>query len=428
MADNKIDKSLLNKKREKEISNNEHVDNKSKNKANFNEVSNKNISNNINSYDKITKKDKKKKKNDENSSLKSESINNSIIENDDIEIVENIEDNEKNKVLDACLPTISIAIPSSIIDNAQSKELRAYLVGQIARTCSIFKVDEIVLFHDSKNKGTYKDKLNFCLTNLQYIETPQYLRKLVFPINDDLALVGLTNPLDSDHHLRSNEYLRYREGVVLNRPTKDSKGSWANIGLKKDCFIEETLPEKTRVTVKLDKDCKQLHAQTELNENNECTKKYYTGKVVSSLEPKSKGLSWGYFVRVVDKFEDLFNQSIFNCEKYDLIIGTSDKGQLHNKIDLSKDSKVIKKIVKKKKINKIRHCLIVFGGIQGLESVVDDEETNKLSKDNFSELFDFYVNTCPEQGSRTIRTEEAIMITLSVLKDKLKNCNKDKEE
>eukprot|EP00340_Litonotus_pictus_P010217 CAMPEP_0170514972 /NCGR_PEP_ID=MMETSP0209-20121228/1464_1 /TAXON_ID=665100 ORGANISM="Litonotus pictus, Strain P1" /NCGR_SAMPLE_ID=MMETSP0209 /ASSEMBLY_ACC=CAM_ASM_000301 /LENGTH=409 /DNA_ID=CAMNT_0010799253 /DNA_START=6 /DNA_END=1235 /DNA_ORIENTATION=- len=349
-------------------------------------------------------------------------------DSDEIIIVRSDTQSAEDALLEASYPTISIALPSSIIDNAQSKELRSYLVGQLARTCSIFKVDEVVIFHDSLNKGTYKDKLNFCLTNLQYLETPQYLRKLLFPINEDLSLVGLMNPLDSDHHLRSNEFIKYREGVVLNRPAKDNKGSWVNIGLKKDCFLEQSLPERTRVTIKLDKECQDLHDQTELNIQNNCPKKYYTGKVVSSLEPKSKGYSWGFFVRVVDKFDELFNNSIFKNEKYDLVIGTSDKGKTHEKLDLSKDSKLISKLRKKKKIDKVKHCLIVFGGIQGLEGVVDDEESNKVNRENLQDLFDCYVNTCPNQGSRTIRTEEALMVTLSVLKDKLKKCNEVKEE
>lgn len=39
--------------------------------------------------------------------------------------------------------TFSIAIPGSILDNAQSKELRTYLAGQIARTACIYKIDEV---------------------------------------------------------------------------------------------------------------------------------------------------------------------------------------------------------------------------------------------------------------------------------------------
>lgn len=40
--------------------------------------------------------------------------------------------------------TISIALPGSILDNAQSPELRTYLAGQIARHCVIFQVCEVI--------------------------------------------------------------------------------------------------------------------------------------------------------------------------------------------------------------------------------------------------------------------------------------------
>ena len=36
--------------------------------------------------------------------------------------------------------TVSVAVPGSIMDNAQSPELRSYLAGQIARACVIFHV------------------------------------------------------------------------------------------------------------------------------------------------------------------------------------------------------------------------------------------------------------------------------------------------
>lgn len=41
-------------------------------------------------------------------------------------------------------PTVSIAVPGSILDNAQTPELRTYLAGQIARAACIYKVDEVL--------------------------------------------------------------------------------------------------------------------------------------------------------------------------------------------------------------------------------------------------------------------------------------------
>ena len=55
--------------------------------------------------------------------------------------------------------------------------------------------------------------------------------------------------------------------------------------------------------------------------------------------------------------------------------------------------------------------------------MLEDDEHNVNSRANVRDLFDLYLNTCMGQGLRTIRTEEAIMISLAVLRpelDKLK--------
>lgn len=71
---------------------------------------------------------------------------------------------------------------------------------------------------------------------------------------------------------------------------------------------------------------------------------------------------------------------------------------------------------------KYNHALIAFGGLQGLEEALEND--NSLNTDNPSDLFDNYLNTLPGQGSRTIRTEEAIIVTLAALRTKLQPKNK----
>jgi hypothetical protein len=46
--------------------------------------------------------------------------------------------------------TLSIALPASILRNAQSNELRTYLAGQIGRAACVFNIDEIVVFDDDE--------------------------------------------------------------------------------------------------------------------------------------------------------------------------------------------------------------------------------------------------------------------------------------
>ena len=49
------------------------------------------------------------------------------------------------------------------------------------------------------------------------------------------------------------------------------------------------------------------------------------------------------------------------------------------------------------------HALVLFGGIQGLEYSLECDEN--LKADNIADLCDLYLDLCPGQGSRTIRTE-----------------------
>lgn len=49
--------------------------------------------------------------------------------------------------------TVSLALPGSILDNAQTPELRTYLAGQIARAAVIFNIDEVIIFDEYGEKS-----------------------------------------------------------------------------------------------------------------------------------------------------------------------------------------------------------------------------------------------------------------------------------
>ncbi len=53
-----------------------------------------------------------------------------------------------------------------------------------------------------------------------------------------------------------------------------------------------------------------------------------------------------------------------------------------------------------------RHCLVMFGGVKGLESSLDADQDLKVEDPSL--LFHHYLNTCPDQGSHTIRTEVSL--------------------
>ncbi len=59
--------------------------------------------------------------------------------------------------------------------------------------------------------------------------------------------------------------------------------------------------------------------------------------------------------------------------------------------------------------------LIVFGGVAGIEESVDADKSTALPGKYSRKLFDVWVNICPYQDSRTIRSEEAVFIALARL-------------
>lgn len=299
--------------------------------------------------------------------------------------------------------SVSIALPGSILDNAQSPELRTYLAGQIARAAVIFNVDEVIIFDESGSnshttEGEFggvgkKGNCNVQMARiLQYLECPQYLRKAFFPQHPDLKFAGLLNPLDSPHHMRVEDRLPYREGVVLKVPVKDGKGSYVDAGLLKHVQIDKALAEQVRVTVKVDYEGE--------------GKKKFPGKVVAPSAPREEaGLYWGYQVRLASCLSKVLTECPY-AGGYDRTVGTSEKGdsvhQLH--------------------IPAFKHMLVVFGGVEGLETSLDTDPD--LHLDDPRLLFDHYLNVCPQQGSGTIRTEEAVLITMATLQSHILNSAK----
>ncbi|KAJ8766343.1 hypothetical protein K2173_022402 [Erythroxylum novogranatense] len=264
------------------------------------------------------------------------------------------------------IPTISIAVPGSIIDNTQSLELATRLAGQIARAATIFRIDEVVVF-DNKSSSVNEDSPDdenesgsaFLIRILRYLETPQYLRKALFPRHNSLRFVGLLPPLDAPHHLRKHEWAPFREGVTLGEKATISGGTMVDVGL--------ILPHQ----------------------------------IVSLSKPRDEaGMYWGYRVRYAASISLIFKGSPYKGG-YDYLIGTSEHGLKIKSSEIS--------------LPKFKHLLIAFGGLAGLEESI--EEDVSLKGKTAREVFDSYLNTCPNQGSRTIRTEEAIFISLQYFQE-----------
>jgi predicted SPOUT superfamily RNA methylase MTH1 len=162
-----------------------------------------------------------------------------------------------------------------------------------------------------------------------------------------------------------------------------------DIGIGEPLSISETIPPKTRVT---------LHFPAG-----------YKGEAepVHPDAPRTDaGYFWGYGVRKCSSLSKVFTESTYEGG-YDISVGTSERG-----VGLSTAFPPGKRV-------NFNHLLIVFGGPRGLEyAAMNDPDLSgmNISGGRTRELFDHWVNVLPNQGSRTIRTEEAVLIALTGLR------------
>jgi methyltransferase len=285
------------------------------------------------------------------------------------------------------------------------------MAGHIARALSVFCIDEVILFSDGNTKkrphnrtplqNAYTgstDPDHFLFHLLNYLETPANLRKPLFPHHDNLKFVGILPSLDLPHHLKQDEWCPYREGVTL--PGAVENGTFVEAGLRIPVTVEEQIPENNRVTLKFEPGAEEASRNTQAP--------VIKAEAVNPAEPREEsGYYWGFNVRKAGCLSDVFTECTYDGG-YDITIGTSERG-----IDVEK----LYSGDEKQKVGNFKHLLIVFGGVAGLEvAVKNDGELQKLGVVEAKDVFDRWINVCPGQGSRTIRTEEAVWIGLMGLR------------
>jgi predicted SPOUT superfamily RNA methylase MTH1 len=213
---------------------------------------------------------------------------------------------------------------------------------------------------------------------LRFVETPQYLRKGMFRLSENLRYTGILSPLqtpphDVPHSMLESKVGDIRDGLIVGR-----RGNrlLVDVGLEQvfECLGNE--PVGGRVTVRI----------THLG-------KIPVGETAG--DPKEGRVYWGYEVKRANSSLSKFVEE----DKADLVIGTSRYGS--NLVDAWSDLT--------SSIKSAGQILVVFGSPKlGLTDILKQE--NKAPED----IFDYFVNTVPNQNVSTVRTEEAILISLGI--------------
>src|SRR5665648_143350 len=272
---------------------------------------------------------------------------------------------------------LSIAIPTSVISDTPHLREKTSKIGFIARSAAIFRVDKIIVYPDNAKVDQRRDQ-DFIALLLNYLETPQYLRKALFKLEPDLQYAGILPPLRTPHHPLSGKtkHLKageYREGLVLSE-RKD--GLVVDIGVQKPALLRQ---KQFSVGERLTLQVVNVGEQVE----------------VQPVNREDVPLYWGYIVKAEKhSFGQLSKEGHFDLKIATARIGDSFKDVAGRLGEKWVDS---------------RHVLIGFGApSRGLHEIVEDEGL-KLGS-----VADFVVNTVPHQGTVTVRAEEALLATLAV--------------
>lgn len=268
---------------------------------------------------------------------------------------------------------LSVALPSSFTKGVPHLREKTGRVGQIARSFAIFRVDEALIYNNeagksSESEGRLFEKL------LAFQETPQYLRRALFGQDPDLQFSGILSPLRMPSHPNVGEPRigEIREGLVIESGPK----SIVDAGLRAPVELSSKLRLQERVTLKIVRVSPQL-----------------VGELV---EPTRLPIYWGFKVTRTN----LTLGKLIGRRRQDLIISTSRRGRIVHEVldDLALRWK------------SSQRALLLFGSPSlGIPEILAKEGAD------VTKITDFNLNLIPNQGVETVRTEEAILATLSIL-------------
>ena len=268
---------------------------------------------------------------------------------------------------DSIILKLSVAIPESSLSDESLKIDKTRKISVLARACAIFKIETIYVYQEGNNKQDG----SLMVMILKYLETPQFLRRRLFSKVNDLKFAGVLQPLRIPSH------------VTLANPKKISKGDVREgivVGVKGKRFVDVGINQlipffgKTsmgkRVTVQF--------------------KEGYPNFSIKEINRNETPDYWGYAVKERANLFSLLSEWKGN------IILTSRKGKTATKEQIAKYTKSDQPI------------LVVFGSPEkGIHEILGGKMKNVQNAKS--------LNFFPNQATQTVRLEEALLGTLSII-------------
>ena len=259
---------------------------------------------------------------------------------------------------------LAVAIPDSVLEEKGTYREKTTKLGTIARACAIYGVDVIEIFRDQAGRGEGE----WIRRILEYLETPQYLRRRLYPLDESLRYAGALPPLRIPSHKAKIPVERLQKGEVREGVTNGD--GTVDIGLDAAPRLVGKAQPGRRLTVKI----------SSLNP--------------LSAEPIARAQVreyWGYTVETRSPGE------VISDQRFALRIATSRLGApLGSAMAGVRAS-----------FRRAGSVKMIFGSpSRGLFEIIGRDLPARV---------DFVLNLFPQQEVETVRTEEAIFAGLGLL-------------
>ncbi|MGY5860653.1 MAG: putative RNA uridine N3 methyltransferase [Candidatus Thorarchaeota archaeon] len=269
--------------------------------------------------------------------------------------------------------TLKVAIPDTSLTDSTNLRKKTAKAGRIARAMAVFRVEEVFVYKTGHVAPSKIRDADLLVKILRYLETPQYLRRRVFPKSPSLQYAGTLPPLRTRSHPLQSSLKDLSKGVV--RWGVQVRPNQVDIGFDKLIDHPEPLSERDPTLFRVVSTSPKI--------------------VLEQIERSDVQEYWGYEATRIGGLVDLLKRSEGMTR-----IGFSRNAPSFNNLEKDLTST----------IKNTKSVLAIFGGPErGITELCSNE------KEDVKHHVDFWVNTVEGQGTETVRLEEALIVSLGLL-------------
>jgi predicted SPOUT superfamily RNA methylase MTH1 len=274
---------------------------------------------------------------------------------------------------------LHVAIPDTSLIDCSDLRQKTVKVGLLARAMAVFRVERVIVYETGNLRSKAKRDSDLLVRLLEFMDTPQYLRRRIFPKTPSLKFAGLLPPLRTRSHPLDSKSSELSVGMI--RWGVQVRLGKVDIGVGELIDHSEALSERSPTLLRIIETKPKIH--------------------VKPINRSEIERYWGFEVEritsLVDRLSDSFHMTriIF-----------SRNAPPYNRLETEIASTV----------SNTKSILAVFGGpLHGVAEILSNE------KDVIKKNSDFWVNTIMGQGTETVRLEEAVLASLALINKSVGN-------